>query len=64
VILQTEVIQLSTDFRRIVSEVSSLRSAAAGIQSHLKDVSALKAQIVQKLKDSVVEQFSTEFGEL
>jgi hypothetical protein len=38
--------QLSTDLRRFVGEVSSLRSAAAGIQTLSEEVSALNAQIV------------------
>jgi hypothetical protein len=41
-ILQGKVTQLSTDFGRLVGEVSSLRSAAAGIQKVSEEVSALK----------------------
>jgi hypothetical protein len=43
--VQFEVTQLSTDFGRLVGEVSALRSAAAGIQTLSQEVSALKAQI-------------------
>jgi hypothetical protein len=45
VMLQNEVTQLSTDFGRLVGEVSALRSAAAGIQTLSEEVSALKMQI-------------------
>jgi hypothetical protein len=40
--VQNEVSQLSTDFGRFVGEVSSLQSAAAGIETLLEEVSALK----------------------
>jgi hypothetical protein len=63
-ILQDKVTQLSTDFWRLVGEVSALRSASAGIQTLSEEVSALKTQITQKLNDPVVEQLSTEFSEL
>jgi hypothetical protein len=62
--LQSEIKQLSTDFGRLVGAVSSLRSAAAGIQTLSDEVSALKAQIAQKLNDPVVEQLSMNFSEL
>jgi hypothetical protein len=62
--LQDKVTQLSTDFGRLVGEVSALRSAAAGIQALSEEVSALKTQIAQKLNDPVVEQLSTELSEL
>jgi hypothetical protein len=62
--LQGKVTQLSTDFGRLVGEVSALRSAAAGIQTLWEVVSAVKIQIAQKLNDPVVEQLSTEFIEL
>jgi FtsZ-binding cell division protein ZapB len=45
VMLQNEITQLSKDFERLVSEVSALRSAAAGIQTLSEEVSALKTQI-------------------
>jgi uncharacterized coiled-coil protein SlyX len=63
-ILQDKVTQLSTDFGRLVGEVSALRSASAGIQTLSEEVSALKTQIGQKLNDPVVEQLSTEFSKL
>jgi hypothetical protein len=63
-ILQNKVTQLSTDFWRLVGEVSALRSASAGIQTLSEEVSALKTQIAQKLNDPVVEQLSTDFNEL
>jgi Fe-S-cluster formation regulator IscX/YfhJ len=47
-ILQNEVRQLSTDFGRLVGEVSALRSASAGIQILSEEVSSLKTQIPQK----------------
>jgi uncharacterized protein YdcH (DUF465 family) len=62
--LQDKVSQLSTDVGRLVGEVSALRSASAGIQTLLEEVSALKTQITQKQSDSVVEQLSTDFSEL
>jgi outer membrane murein-binding lipoprotein Lpp len=62
--LQDEVRQLSTDFGRLVSEVSALRSAAAGIQTLSKEISVLETQIGQKLSHPVVEQLSTDFNEL
>jgi outer membrane murein-binding lipoprotein Lpp len=62
--LQSEVTQLSTDFEHFGGEVSALRSAATGIQTLSKKVSALKMQIVQKLSDPVVEKLSTDFSEL
>jgi hypothetical protein len=70
-VTQLNSTQLSTHFGRFVCEVSSLQSAiydlqsaAAGIETILEEVSALKTQIEQKLSDSVAEQLSTEFGEL
>jgi hypothetical protein len=57
--LQDKVTQLSTDFGRLVREVSSLRSAAAGIQTLSEEVCFLTTQIVHQLPDSVVEQLST-----
>jgi hypothetical protein len=63
-ILQDKISQLSTDFGRLVSEVSALRSASAGIQTLSEEVSVLKMQITEKLNDSVVEQLSTDFSEL
>jgi archaellum component FlaC len=63
-VLQNKVTQLSTDFGRLVSEVSSLRSASAGIQALSEAVSPLKRQTAQKLNDPVVEQLSTNFSEL
>jgi hypothetical protein len=63
-ILQDKVTQLSTDFGRLVGEVSALRSPAAGIQTLSEEVSALKAQIAQKLDDPVAKQLSTKFSEL
>jgi outer membrane murein-binding lipoprotein Lpp len=62
--LESKVTQLSTDFGRLISEVSALRSAAAGIQTLSESVSVLKTQIPQKLNDPVVEQLSTDFSEL
>jgi hypothetical protein len=62
--LQNEVTRLSTDFGRLVGEVSSLQSAAAGIQTLSEEDSVLNTQIVQKLSHSVAEHLSTEFGEL
>jgi hypothetical protein len=63
-ILQSEVRQLSTDFGRLVGEVSALRSAAAGIQTLSEEVCAPKTQIGQKQNDLVVEQLLTDFSEL
>jgi hypothetical protein len=57
--LENKVIQLSTDFGRLVGEVASLRSASAGIQTLSEEDSALKTEIAQKLNDPVVEQLST-----
>jgi hypothetical protein len=62
--LQHKVTQLSIGFGRLVGEVSALRSTAAGIQTLSEEVSAQKRHIAQKLSDPVVEQLSTEFGEL
>jgi hypothetical protein len=64
VILQDKVTQLSTDFGRLVGEVSALRSASAGIQTLSKEISAGKMQIGQKLNNPGVEQLSTDFSEL
>jgi predicted RNase H-like nuclease (RuvC/YqgF family) len=61
---QDKVTQLSTDFGLLVGEVSALRSASAGIQRLLDEVSALKTQITQKLNDPVVEQLSKKFSKL
>jgi hypothetical protein len=47
-----------------VSEVSALRSASVSIEALSEALSVVKAQIVQKLNDSVVEQLSKEFSEL
>jgi hypothetical protein len=54
-ILEDKVTELSTDFGRLVGDVSSLRSAAAGIQILSEEVAALKTQIGRKqnLNDSV-----------
>jgi hypothetical protein len=49
--------RLSTDFGRLVGEVSALRSAAAGIQRLSYDVSTLKSQIAQKLSSRLVNNF-------
>jgi phage host-nuclease inhibitor protein Gam len=62
--LQNKVTQLSTDFGRRVGEVSALRSTSAQIQTLSGEISALKAEIAQKLKDPVLEQLSTEFNEV
>jgi outer membrane murein-binding lipoprotein Lpp len=62
--LQDKVTQLSTDFWRFRGGVSALRSAAAGIQTLSKTISALKKEIAQNTKHPVVEQLSTEFSEL
>jgi chromosome segregation ATPase len=51
--LQGKVTQLSTDFGRLVGEVSALRSAAAGIQTLSEEVSVLKTQIGQKLEEEM-----------
>jgi hypothetical protein len=40
--LQNKVTQFSTDFERLVGEVSALRSAAAGIQTLSEEVSILE----------------------
>jgi hypothetical protein len=64
VMLQDKVTQLSTDFGRLVGEVSALRSVSAGIQTLSKEGSALQTQIGQKLNGPVVEQLSTDFSEL
>jgi hypothetical protein len=44
-ILQNKVTQFSTDFRCFINEVSTPRSAAAGIQTLSKEISSLKTQI-------------------
>jgi outer membrane murein-binding lipoprotein Lpp len=62
--LQHKVTQLSTDFGRLVSEVSALRSAAVGIQTLSEEVSALQTQIGQKVSDVIVAELSTKFNEL
>jgi outer membrane murein-binding lipoprotein Lpp len=64
VMLQSKVTQLSTDFGRLVGEVSALRSAAVGMQTLCEEVSAPKTQITAVLRDSVVQQLLTELGEL
>jgi hypothetical protein len=56
-ILEDKVSQVSTDFGRLVSEVSALRSASAGIQTLSEEVSALKKQIAQKLNDRLLNNF-------
>jgi uncharacterized protein YdcH (DUF465 family) len=56
--------KLSTDFGRLVGEISALRSASARIQTFSEEVSALKTQITQKLNDPVVEQLSMELSEV
>jgi hypothetical protein len=58
--LANEVRQFSTDFERLVGEVSALRSVAAGIQTLSEEVSLLKGQIAQKLNDLVVKQLFTD----
>jgi hypothetical protein len=63
-ILQDKVTQLSTDFGRLIDEVSALRSASAGIQTLSEEVAALKTQIGQKLNDPVVKQLSLDLSEL
>jgi hypothetical protein len=63
-ILEDKVTQLSTDFGRLVGEVSALQSASAGIQTLSKEVSVLKRQLGQQLNDPVVPQLSTNFSEL
>jgi hypothetical protein len=50
-ILEDKVTQLSTDLRPFVGEVSSLRSAAAGIQTLSEEVSVLNTQIVKQLNN-------------
>jgi hypothetical protein len=62
--LQSKVRRLSTDFGRLVGEVSALRSDSARIQTLSEEVSSLKRQIRQKQNDPVVEQLSTDFIEL
>jgi hypothetical protein len=63
-ILQSEVTQLSTDFGRLVDEVSALRSAAMGLETYFKEIYDLTANIIQRLSDPVVKHLSTEFREL
>jgi predicted CopG family antitoxin len=63
-IWQDKVTQLSTDFERLVGEVSALRSVAAGIQALFEEVFALKTQIGQNMNDPFFEQLSTDFIEL
>jgi hypothetical protein len=53
-ILQNKITQLSKDFGRLVSEVSALRSAAAGIQTLSEEVSALKTQMAEELSYPVL----------
>jgi hypothetical protein len=54
--LRDKLTRLSTDFGRLVGEVSARRSASAGIQTLSEEVSALKMQSAQKLNDPVLEQ--------
>jgi archaellum component FlaC len=63
-VLEDKVTQLSTDFGRLVGEVSALRSVASGIQTLSGEISALQTQIGQKMNDVIVEQLSTELIEL
>jgi hypothetical protein len=49
--LQNKITQLSTDFGRLVSEVSTLRSVSAGLQTLSEEFSALKTQIGQSKFD-------------
>jgi hypothetical protein len=46
-VLESEVRRLSTDFERLVGEVSALRSASAGIQTLSEEVSALQTRITE-----------------
>jgi hypothetical protein len=64
--LPNKVIQLSTDFGRLVREFSALRSAPAGIQTLLEEISVLKTGNAQELNlnNSVVEQLPRNFIEL
>jgi hypothetical protein len=64
VILQDELKQLSTDFGRLVGEVSTLRSASAEIRTLSNEVSDLKEQIAVGLRERVAEQLSTKFDDL
>jgi hypothetical protein len=66
--LEDKVTQLSTDFGRLVGEVSSLRSAAAGIRPLLEEVSALKTEIASMLSvpsfnSRIVSKFPEIFAE-
>jgi hypothetical protein len=63
--LQNKVTELSTEFGRLGGAVSTLRSAAAGIQTLLEQICALKTRNAQELNlnDPVVEQLSTDFIE-
>jgi hypothetical protein len=62
--LDDKATQLSTPFEHFIGGVSGLQSAAARIQRLLKEVSAQKTEIGQKLSDPVLEQFSRDFSEL
>jgi predicted RNase H-like nuclease (RuvC/YqgF family) len=64
VILQDELTQHSTSFERLVEEISTLRSATTAMQTLSGKFLTLKRQVAQKMKDSVVEQLSTDFNEL
>jgi uncharacterized coiled-coil protein SlyX len=54
-VLQDKVTELFTDFGRLVSEVSSLRSAAAIIETLSAEVSVLKTQIVEQHSKDLTE---------
>jgi hypothetical protein len=47
--LQNKVTQLSTDFGRLVGEISAVEFASAGIETLLEEIYALKTQITQEL---------------
>jgi hypothetical protein len=50
-ILQNKVTQFSTDFGRLVGEVSSLRSVSARIRTLSEEISPLKTRNAQKLNN-------------
>jgi hypothetical protein len=63
-VLQDKLKQLSTDFRRLTGEVSTLRSVAAEMRTLSDEVSDLKEQLAAVLRERASEQLSTKFDDL
>jgi hypothetical protein len=63
-VLQDKLKQFSTDFGRLTGEVSTLRSVAAEMRTLSDEVSGLKEQIAECLREPVGEQLSTKLDDL